>query len=326
MSGGASRLSQAGALAPGDTREDPGGREARHTQPSPVAAPGAAGARRSLLALAPVPAGANHSQRRALTPTTPPGGPRGPPALATRPCKPRPRIHSFTNQEALPASCPPEAPPTCGTPPANGRPSPAPSARIPRGAGSEREKRTQPVGAAAPDLPPAARCRLLPPDRVYCPNPKVQFCGPAAARERDDTGVRQVSEARTPIPAAAGRRGRRNSAASEPLAAGPGRGGQRRRGSAPHGPRPPGAPAALPAAQVGGRRPGDTGRRVSRARTPGRARGESGWPPGTPAPRAQGSLNGSLWKALRPGTSRLVAICCHLPSFPERPEGNLGEG
>ena len=38
------------------------------------------------------------------------------------------------------------------------------------------------------------RRRLLPPDRVYCPNPKVQFCGPAAASERDDTGVRQVSE------------------------------------------------------------------------------------------------------------------------------------
>lgn len=49
-------------------------------------------------------------------------------------------------------------------------------------------------------LPPrAARRRLLPPDRVYCPNPKVQFCGPAAASERDDTGVRQVSEARARV-------------------------------------------------------------------------------------------------------------------------------
>lgn len=52
------------------------------------------------------------------------------------------------------------------------------------------------------------RRRLLPPDRVYCPNPKVQFCGPAAASKRDDTGVRQVSEApaRESSRAASGRR------------------------------------------------------------------------------------------------------------------------
>ncbi|KAL0620933.1 Grainyhead-like protein 1-like protein, partial [Plecturocebus cupreus] len=55
---------------------------------------------------------------------------------------------------------------------------------------------------SGPPLRTRSRCRLLPPDRVYCPNPKVQFCGPAAASGRDDTGVRQVSEARE-----SGRRG-----------------------------------------------------------------------------------------------------------------------
>lgn len=51
-----------------------------------------------------------------------------------------------------------------------------------------------------PSGPPLRTCQPPPPPpppaRLYCPNPKVQFCGPAAASERDDTGVRQVSEAR----------------------------------------------------------------------------------------------------------------------------------
>uniref|UniRef100_F7G8T4 Grainyhead like transcription factor 1 n=1 Tax=Macaca mulatta TaxID=9544 RepID=F7G8T4_MACMU len=55
---------------------------------------------------------------------------------------------------------------------------------------------------SGPPLRTRSHRRLLPPDRVYCPNPKVQFCGPAAASGRDDTGVRQVSEARE-----SGRRG-----------------------------------------------------------------------------------------------------------------------
>lgn len=83
-------------------------------------------------------------------------------------------------------------------------------------------------------LPPrAARRRLLPPDRVYCPNPKVQFCGPAAASERDDTGVRQVSEARARVrPGPGGHRTcRRDGAGSgscEDRRDGAGRGGDTR--------------------------------------------------------------------------------------------------
>ncbi|XP_063099488.1 basic proline-rich protein-like [Cavia porcellus] len=92
---------------------------------------------------------------------------------------PAPASRFPSNQKARPS----ETPPLTDSPLANERPRPAPSARSPRGARSEREKRTQPVGAAAPD-PPAPRPPPPPPGRVYCPNPKVQFCGPAAASER----------------------------------------------------------------------------------------------------------------------------------------------
>lgn len=65
---------------------------------------------------------------------------------------PRRRAHRPIRWRRCPPG--PEAPPRAVAPPANGLPSPVPSARSPRGAGSEREKRTQPVGAAAPDSPP----------------------------------------------------------------------------------------------------------------------------------------------------------------------------
>lgn len=111
------------------------------------------------------------------------------------------------NQEALPA---PPAP----------RPRPEPARRQPMGGGAQAPSERSPRGPAQseksepnPSGPPLRTCRRrrrLPPDRVYCPNPKVQFCGPAAANERDDTGVRQVSgepacESGPAAPAAAAR-------------------------------------------------------------------------------------------------------------------------
>lgn len=121
-----------------------------------------AGARRSLSAPAAVRAGATGAssaqapQRRRAPPSTAWSPPSGP-ALRLLP---RPPSHQSGGSPRLPV---PEAPPRAGAPPANGRPSPAPSARSPRRAGSEREKRTQPVGAAAPDPPPAAARRPPPP-------------------------------------------------------------------------------------------------------------------------------------------------------------------
>ncbi|KAG8512399.1 Grainyhead-like protein 1, partial [Galemys pyrenaicus] len=78
---------------------------------------------------------------------------------------------------------------------------------------------------SGPPLRTRRRRRLLPPDRVYCPNPKVQFGGPAAASERDDTGVRQVSERRA-REAGGAARGRRPPPPPAPAAsrAGPGSG------------------------------------------------------------------------------------------------------
>lgn len=111
---------------------------------------------------------------------TPPRGARGTPSRRfSTPMGPAPASRFPSNQKARPS----ETPPLTDSPLANERPRPAPSAHSPRGAGSEREERTQPVGAAAPD-PPAPRPPPPPPGRVYCPNPKVQFCGPAAASER----------------------------------------------------------------------------------------------------------------------------------------------
>lgn len=148
-----------------------------------------AGARRSLaVAPAPLRAGATGASG-ARAPPAPPRTAWPPPYRPGLPGSAPPTPANPNQSDGGPRPPAPEAPPRAGASPANGRPSPAPSARCPRRAGSEREKRTQPVGAAAPDPPPAAARRpppaaSSPPDRVYCPNPKVQFCGPAAASER----------------------------------------------------------------------------------------------------------------------------------------------
>lgn len=149
-----------------------------------------AGARRSLSAPAALPAGATGTsraqapQRRRAPPSTawpPPSGP----ALRLLP---RPPSHQSEGAPRLPV---PEAPPWAGAPPANGRPSPAPSARSPRRAGSEREKRTQPVGAAAPDPPPAAARRPPPPPppRIGCTVPTRKSS--SAARQRRASAMTQ---------------------------------------------------------------------------------------------------------------------------------------
>lgn len=157
-----------------------------------------AGVRRSLSAPAAPRAGATGAgraqaplRRRAPLSTAwlPPSGP--PPGSS-------PELH-LTNEEELPSS-------------QFQKPRPGPARRQPMGGRAQRpvraaraepaqSEKSEPNPSGPPlrthRLPPrAARRRLLPPDRVYCPNPKVQFGGPAAASERDDTGVRQVSEAR----------------------------------------------------------------------------------------------------------------------------------
>lgn len=89
--------------------------------------------------------------------------------------------------------CPePACSPSCTARPALRRPRPpSPLPRLPLLASG------LPAAASHTRMPPAAAAAAAaaasssPPDRVYCPNPKVQFCGPAAASKRDDTGVRQ---------------------------------------------------------------------------------------------------------------------------------------
>ncbi|KAK2093325.1 hypothetical protein P7K49_029854 [Saguinus oedipus] len=112
-----------------------------------------------------------------------------PPARAPRPRQPRPSA-SLADQSGgevgLPAPRPAQRQPMSG--------------RVRRPVRAAREEPAQSEKSepnpSGPPLRTRSRRRLLPPDRVYCPNPKVQFCGPAAASGRDDTGVRQVSEAR----------------------------------------------------------------------------------------------------------------------------------
>lgn len=122
---------------------------------------------------------------------------------------------------------------------------PAPSRLRARKANpTRRGRRSGPT--ACRRAPPAAASS--PPDRVYCPNPKVQFCGPAAASERDDTGVRQVSEARAQVRPGPGshRTCRRDGAGSGSCEAG--LGGARRGGT----PGQPSEGSQIPRSWTGG--------------------------------------------------------------------------
>lgn len=158
-----------------------------------------------------------------------PCGPRPP----VRPSGSSPDLH-LTNQEELPTSQLQKLRPG----PARRQPMGGLALRPVCAARAEpaQSEKSEPNPSGPPlrthRLPPrAARRRLLPPDRVYCPNPKVQFCGPAAASERDDTGVRQVSEARARVrPGPGGHRTcRRDGAGSGSCEAG--LGGARRGGT-----------------------------------------------------------------------------------------------
>lgn len=117
----------------------------------------------------------------------PPRAPRGPSAPPRGPARwpVRPRHPPPAAPRPLPVPAPP----------ANGRPRRGALCALPV-PGRLRARKADPTrrGRCSGPAAAAAAAASSPPDRVYCPNPKVQFCGPAAASERDDTGVRQVSE------------------------------------------------------------------------------------------------------------------------------------
>lgn len=127
--------------------------------------------------------------RRATETRLPPPAPLGPVAPVPAPCAPANQMAPLVARPQGPAPgrrAASQWAPECGLPVRAARAEPAQSEKSepnPSGPLLRTRRRRR------------RRRRLLPPDRVYCPNPKVQFCGPAAASERDDTGVRQVSSA-----------------------------------------------------------------------------------------------------------------------------------
>lgn len=210
---------------------------------------------------------------------------------------------------------------------------------------------------SGPPLRTRSHRRLLPPDRVYCPNPKVQFCGPAAASGRDDTGVRQVSEARE-----SGRRGGaalRGRTCSERAGRRPeaSRAGGRQARAGGRGPRaavhstpprplplsparlfvrsepreerprprgnstPEGPPSSSPPRPGGAHSGAHLGLGVPGAVRCGARSGHRQRPRASPPQSPARSASGARWGARRVGTGGLLQVICGLRLVTRRPAG-----